>query len=106
TTQRPTSHVTARSRGHVTNRLVSQTDFWGGRRPLIRRSLRAFTADDAVRFFRDLDVPLHEEADGKLFPDSNRSRDVLDALLRGVNAEGARLLSASRVIDVDSAAGG
>ena len=62
--------------------------------------LRAFTADDAVRFFQTLGVPVHEEADGKLFPDSNRSRDVLTALLRGVDGAGVQLLADHRVLDV------
>ena len=44
--------------------------------------LRAFPVDDTVAFFREIGVSLHEEAGGKLFPDSNRARDVLDALLR------------------------
>jgi predicted Rossmann fold flavoprotein len=95
--------VSGGARCNVTNRVVSDRDFWGGRRPAVRRILRAFTAADTVRFFHALGVPLHEEADGKLFPDSNRSRDVLAALLRGVDAAGARLLTDHRVLDVRTA---
>jgi predicted Rossmann fold flavoprotein len=90
--------VSGGSRCNVTNRVVSETDFWGGNRSLIRRVLRAFTADDAVRLFHDLAVPLHEEADGKLFPDTNSARDVLNALLRAVAVEGARLQADHRTI--------
>ena len=43
---------------------------------------------------------LHEEPGGKLFPDSNRSRDVLDALLREADALGVELLADHRVLDV------
>jgi predicted Rossmann fold flavoprotein len=92
--------VSGGSRCNVTNRVVSETDFWGGKRSLIRRVLRAFTADDAVRLFRDLDVPLHEEADGKLFPDTNSARDVLKALLRAVEVDGVQLRANSRVLTV------
>ena len=98
--------VSGGTRCNVTNRVVSETDFWGGRRTLIGRVLRAFTADDTVRFFRELNVPLHEEADGKLFPDSNRARDVLDALLRAVESSGAHLLAGHRVLEVERADGG
>jgi predicted Rossmann fold flavoprotein len=98
--------VSGGARCNVTNRSVTERDFWGGSRPLIRRVLRAFTTDDAVRFFHRLGVPLHEEAGGKLFPDSNRSRDVLDALLRGVDAAGVRLLADHRVLDVLAVDGG
>src|SRR4029077_9551395 len=54
-----------------------------------------------IAFFEELGVPLHEEANGKLFPNSNRSRDVLNALLRAADAAGVRLLSGHRVVAVD-----
>jgi predicted flavoprotein YhiN len=95
--------VSGGGRCNVTNRVVSERDFWGGRRTLVRRVLRAFTADDTVRFFQTLGVPVHEEADGKLFPDSNRSRDVLTALLRGIDAAGVSLLTDHRVLEVRAA---
>jgi predicted Rossmann fold flavoprotein len=98
--------VSGGARCNVTNRLVTERDFWGGRRLLIRRVLRAFTADDTVRFFHALGVPLHEEAAGKLFPVSNRSRDVLDALVGGVAAAGVPLLADHRVVDVRPVDGG
>src|SRR5687767_12724801 len=74
--------VSGGSRCNVTNTVVSERDFWGGTPRFVRRVLNAFPAPRAVVFFAELGVGLHEEADGKLFPDSNRSRDVLDALLR------------------------
>ena len=87
--------VSGGSRCNVTNVSVSDADFWGGRRAIVRRVLRAFPVSETVAFFRELGVPLHQEADGKLFPDSNRARDVLDALLRETDRVGVRLLSPS-----------
>jgi predicted Rossmann fold flavoprotein len=98
--------VSGGSRCNVTNRIVSEMDFWGGRRTLVRSILRAFTAADTVRFFQEIGVPLHEEAGGKLFPDSNRSRDVLQALLREVDRTGGRLLASHRVLGVETSGGG
>jgi hypothetical protein len=92
--------VSGGSRCNVTNVRVSDADFWGGRSAIVRRVLRAFPTEDAVAFFRDIGVALHEEADGKLFPDSNRSRDVLDALLREAARVGIALESGCRVLDV------
>ena len=92
--------VSGGSRCNVTNTIVTERDFNGGSRAVIRRILRAFPASRAADFFRDLGVPLHEEAGGKLFPDSNRSRDVLDALLREVTRVGATLLAGHRVLDL------
>jgi predicted Rossmann fold flavoprotein len=73
--------VSGGSRCNVTNRVVTERDFWGGSPRRIAHVLRAFPADRAARFFVELGVALHAEEDGKLFPDSNRSRTVLDALL-------------------------
>jgi predicted Rossmann fold flavoprotein len=56
---------------------------------------------ETVSFFAGLGVALHEEAHGKLFPDSNRSRDVLDALLREVAARGAVLLPSTRIAQIE-----
>jgi predicted Rossmann fold flavoprotein len=93
--------VSGGSRCNVTNRIVSERDFWGGNATFVRRVLRAFPAEATVRLFRDLGVPLHEEADGKLFPDSNRARDVLNALLRGLDEAGVVLRAGHRVVSVD-----
>ena len=92
--------VSGGSRCNVTNRTVGEQDFWGGRRTVIRRVLRAFTSADAITWFRELGVPLHEEPGGKMFPDSNRSRDVLDALVREADARGVTLLADHRVVDI------
>jgi len=92
--------ISGGSRCNVTNSSVTERDFWGGRSTIVRRILRALPVDETMAFFREIGVPLHEEADGKLFPDSNRSRDVLDALLREASRVGARLSPNHRVVDV------
>jgi predicted Rossmann fold flavoprotein len=98
--------VSGGARCNVTNTIVSERDFWGGRAPIVRRVLRAFPVADTIAFFRELGVTLHEEADGKLFPDSNRARDVLDALLVGTARSGAALLASHRVTRVEPSGGG
>ena len=67
---------------------------------MIRRVLRAFPVGETIAFFREIGVGLHEEAGGKLFPDTNRARDVLAALLRESDRVGAKLFAGHRVIDV------
>jgi predicted Rossmann fold flavoprotein len=98
--------VSGGSRCNVTNRIVTDADFWGGRRTIVRRVLGGFSADRTIAFFRDIGVPLKEEADGKLFPESNRARDVLDALLRETAASGARLHAGRRALAVERTAAG
>jgi predicted Rossmann fold flavoprotein len=92
--------VSGGSRCNLTNTSVTERDFWGGRSTIVRRVLRAFPVNETIAFFRELGVDVHEEAGGKLFPDSNRSRDVLDALLREADRVGVTLLSGRRVLDV------
>lgn len=89
--------VSGGGRCNVTNVVVTEADFWGGKATLVRRVLRALPAEATVAFFADLGVALHEEAGGKLFPDTNRAHDVLDALLRGVGESGGTLCADTRV---------
>jgi predicted Rossmann fold flavoprotein len=93
--------VSGGSRCNVTNTVVTDADFWGGPRSVVRRVLRGFTVDETIAFFREIGVTLHEEPDGKLFPDSNRARDVLDALLQESLVRGVILLSGHRVLAID-----
>lgn len=98
--------VSGGGRCNVTNSVVRETDFWGGRPPVIRRVLRSFGAQDAATFFRESGVPLHEEPGGKLFPDSGRARTVLDALLAEARKREVRLLTGHRVLAVEPASAG
>jgi predicted Rossmann fold flavoprotein len=98
--------VSGGARCNVTSSVVSEQDFCGGRRSIIRRVLRGLTVSDTIRFFGELGVPLHEEDDGKLFPDSGRARDVLTALLHGVETAGAELQSSCRVLAIEQTPNG
>ena len=92
--------VSGGSRCNVTNRTVTERDFWGGSPRVVRHVLRAFPAERTVTFFADLGVALHEEDDGKLFPDTNRSRTVLEALITECARRRVTLESGSRVVDL------
>lgn len=92
--------VSGGSRCNVTNVAVTERDFCGGRPSIVRRVLRAFPVADTIAFFHGIGVDLHEEANGKLFPDSNRARDVLEKLLHEAASAGSTLLPGCRVLDV------
>jgi len=92
--------ISGGGRCNVTNRAVTAADFWGGSRSTIARVLNAWTVDDTVGFFADAGVPLHEEARGKLFPDANAARVVLDALLTQAAAVGVHIETGWRVDQV------
>ena len=92
--------ISGGSRCNVTNVTISELDFWGGHRTAVRRILRALPVADTVEFFNRIGVRVHEEADGKLFPTSNRARDVLGALLGEVARVGVVLRSGWQVLDI------
>jgi predicted Rossmann fold flavoprotein len=92
--------VSGGARCNVTNAVVSERDFSGSPPHLVKRVLRAFGVGETVAFFCEIGVPLHEEEHGKLFPDANRSRVVLEALLAEADRLGVRLLAGERVQEV------
>lgn len=93
--------VSGGGRCNVTNARVSEADFFGGSRAVIRQVLRAFSVADTVGFFLELGVALHEEPLGKLFPDSGRAKDVLAALLAEAERSGVERLDECRVLALE-----
>ena len=69
---------------------------------LLRGMLRAWPLHEQRAFFEhDLNIPLAlEEESGKLFPRSNRAKDVRDALVAFAQGRGATLQFSSTVIGV------
>jgi len=98
--------ISGGGRCNVTNATVEAADFWCPRSPFVRRVLRRFGAAQAAAFFGEIGVALHEEAGGKLFPDTNRARSVLDALLGEAARRGVRIETGRRVTAVAPVAGG
>jgi predicted Rossmann fold flavoprotein len=98
--------VSGGGRCNVTNRVVTERDYWGGPSAIVRRVLRALPVDATVRFFESAGITLHEEHDGKLFPDSNRARDVLNALLDQARFHGVEQLWSHRVSAIARPDGG
>jgi predicted Rossmann fold flavoprotein len=68
----------------------------------LRKMLRSWPLAEQRTFFEeDLGIPLALEAEsGKLFPESDRARDVRDALVEAVRAAGARTWFGARVIGI------
>jgi predicted Rossmann fold flavoprotein len=98
--------VSGGGRCNVTNTTVTERDFWGGNRNVVRQILRALPVAETIAFFREIGVALHEEEDGKLFPDSNRAHTVLHALLEEAERRGVKLAPGSRVTSLTRAGGG
>jgi predicted flavoprotein YhiN len=87
-------------RCNVTHHAVTERDFSGSTPAAIRRILRTFDVDATRAFFEAEGVALKQEATGKLFPVSDRARDVLDALIGAARRAGVVLDHPRRVTDV------
>lgn len=98
--------VSGGSRCNVTNAVVTEHDYWGGKRTIIKRVLSRLPVIRTVAFFEELGVRLKQEPTGKLFPVSDRSRDVLDALMHAARALDVTMLPGTRVLDVRRAGDG
>jgi predicted Rossmann fold flavoprotein len=73
-----------------------------GSRNTMRNILLSWPLAEVRAFFEeDLGLPLKVERTGKVFPASDRSRDVVEALLRALRDSGARLRSPFRVASVE-----
>lgn len=94
--------ISGGGRCNVTNRTVAAADFHGGSRNVIRRVLAHFSAAATVEFFQSLDVELHEEEHGKLFPNSNQARTVLQALVSAAERLGVTIACSQRVVDIEA----
>jgi len=90
--------ISGGGRCNVTNEVVRAEDF-NGSRNAIAKVLRTFDVAATIAFFEELGVPLKREETGKLFPVSNRARDVIDALLRA--AEGVEIITNMRVETIE-----
>jgi len=76
-------------------------DAFGPNGAFLGPSLRKFDVDQTVRLFESEGVAVKVEANGKIFPVSDRSVDVLDALMRRLARAGAevRYLSPARSLE-------
>ncbi len=93
--------VSGGTRCNLTNAMVTEADYGGSPRHLVRRVLRGFGVAETVAFFREIGVTLREERDGKLFPVEGGSRAVLGALLAEAERLGVTLRAGERVVSID-----
>lgn len=89
--------VSGGGRCNVTNRVVTANDYWGGSGNVVRRILASLPVEATIAFFDELGVRLHEEEFGKLFPNSNKARSVVDALIRETERLGIAIRCGQRV---------
>jgi len=98
--------VSGGSRCNVTNARIDAGDFWRAGSPFVRQVLRALPVAETIGFFEEIGVNLKEEPLGKMFPTTNKSRTVLDALLLEAARLGVEIHTTSRVNNIERREGG
>ncbi|MEG2038799.1 MAG: NAD(P)/FAD-dependent oxidoreductase [Oscillospiraceae bacterium] len=86
--------ITGKGRCNVTNFCDTQ-DFLSAvrRNPrFLYSAMGAFSCYDTYSFFEELGVPLKVERGNRVFPVSDKSQDIVDALINWVKASGATIL--------------
>jgi predicted flavoprotein YhiN len=89
------------TRCNVTHATVTERDYWGGSRAVIRRVLAAFTPEQTLEWFRGLGVELKLEETGKWFPVTDDADTVLQALLGRVTELGVEVQVGARVVRLE-----
>lgn len=92
--------VSGGGRCNLTHDIIDSQLYSGSTHAAIRKVLRRFDLRQTLDFFQKIGVPVKREDSGKLFPESNRARTVLDALLTAAEDAQAELHPAKRVADL------
>lgn len=94
--------VSGSGRCNVTNGIQIEEFFsrYGGRDRFVKPALLSFTNRDLMNFFDSRRVRMTTMENGKVFPRSERSRDVHQALLDEMNRLGVKLITQCAVRDV------
>lgn len=91
--------ITGKGRGNLTNastlpEIISNIPSGGS---FLNSSLRAFTNDDVVSFFEEVDVPIKVERGNRVFPVSDNAEDLVTALTVSARQLGVSIRTASPV---------
>jgi predicted Rossmann fold flavoprotein len=87
-------YITGKGRCNLTNDCAPEEalkNYPGGAR-FLTGALHRFPPEETKAFFTQLGVPLKTERGNRVFPQSDRAADVIDALLRELRREGVEML--------------
>ena len=93
--------VSGGGRCNLTNTQVDEHDFDSDAPRVVKGLLRGFPVEATRTFFSARGCPVHEEALGKVFPNSNDAHQVLQVLLDAVYGAGIPLVAPAEVTRLD-----
>jgi len=92
--------ISGGGRCNVTHETVTPNDYFGNRR-IIKNVLAALSVKDTIAWFASMGVSLKKEETGKLFPVTDKSRTVLNALIERCRKLGVVIRPDHRVADIE-----
>ncbi len=100
--------ITGKGRCNLTN-VAPMADFIEHIHPdgrFLRQAFAAFFHDDLMQFFTNLGVSLKVERGGRVFPESNTAREIVDAMIRWLNEQQVRIITGTHVKKVQPLSAG
>ena len=67
----------------------------------LKQSFHHFFTTDTINWFKDRDIELKTEEDGRMFPASNSSETIIDCLLQQVNILSINILISTEVAEIE-----
>jgi len=81
--------------------IASFSPHYGEKGKIAVRILKRFSNEDLINFFNELGLEIYRREDGKYFPKSMKSKDVIDCLLRTYDSLGGKLILNDPVISIE-----
>lgn len=95
--------ITGKGRCNVTNAkdINEFFDYIPGNPHFLYSSLYTFTNEDTIKFFEDEGIKLKIERGGRVFPDSDKSSDIIRGLSNALSRSNVKILLKHKVTDIN-----
>ncbi|MBS4015082.1 MAG: NAD(P)/FAD-dependent oxidoreductase [Candidatus Latescibacteria bacterium] len=90
--------VTGNGRCNLTNVNLSPDKYYGENTKCLHNIFNRFSADDTIKFFNKLDVKLKTENDGRVFPITDMSSTIVDALSKELSQQKVKIYVNERLV--------
>lgn len=96
-------YITGKGRCNVTNaKDISEFfDYIPGNPHFLYSSLYTFTNEDTMKFFEEEGIKLKVERGGRVFPESDKSSDIIKGLSNGLSKSNVKVLLNHKVTDLE-----
>lgn len=66
----------------------------------LKKAFHQFFTTDTIQWFKERNVTLVSEADGRMFPETNTSQTIIDCLLKEANRYGVTIMTSTEVLAI------